>query len=319
MEALKKYLTKIAILLRQLVAAVQGLVFVIGGDQSDYVSRCYNTADQSIPSATWTKIDINAKLFDPENLIDLTSKKTVIFKSGFYQVNAKVFLKSMTGSMQVAIYKNGTLYTNSKSYTVSNSVSAVISDILYLEKGDYLELYCIQDTTGAISTYGGYNNCYISIAKINRFGGGGNVPMTQNPYKASVNLTTQQDNLTDHTYTLVKLATKEFDPNNDFNITSHKYVVPASGFYQLIGQVFFVGTISNKYFSTQIRSNGVSVATTILHSASGTDGLAVLTSKIVYLNKGDELTLYGRASVGANTVDISSGLLTFLSVHKLSD
>ena len=97
------------------------------------------SADQSAPSTTWTKVNLNTASIDSNNaLIDGKFKPSV---AGYYQVNGSVRINTAKRVIS-AIYKNGVLKawgSNGNSDT-DNYVSNV-NDIFYLNgTTDYLEL-----------------------------------------------------------------------------------------------------------------------------------------------------------------------------------
>jgi hypothetical protein len=108
-----------------------------------YVYR--TTSDQSITSATFTKVQLNAESFDTDNCFDSTTDyRFTPTKAGYYQLNASIYSAGASMSRIIGtFYKNGSQYTrfqdlNLSSTTIQNSGST----LMYFDGStDYAELY----------------------------------------------------------------------------------------------------------------------------------------------------------------------------------
>ena len=109
----------------------------------------YLSSNQSVSNATYTKVQINTKIFDTNSYYDnSTNYRFTPLIAGYYQVNACVALDSTTTNPnfgRTAIYKNGTNYatsTMSASASAVNTLSPLVSTVIYLNGStDYLEVY----------------------------------------------------------------------------------------------------------------------------------------------------------------------------------
>jgi hypothetical protein len=103
-----------------------------------------SSVDQSVPSATWTKVTLGNEIFDTDNCF--ASSRFTPTVAGYYQVNGVVRGVSASNNVTstgAAIYKNGAIYTlsNSASGGISGLANAV-SGLVYLNGStDYVELY----------------------------------------------------------------------------------------------------------------------------------------------------------------------------------
>lgn len=115
----------------------------------------YQSAVQSIPNNTWTKIQLQSKYFDTAVAFDNTTnyrfQPTI---AGYYQLNGVAQLLVFT-AVAVSIYKNGV----GTDYAVGVGTSAQLystvaqSKMVYLNgTSDYVELYAYQASGGAINT-----------------------------------------------------------------------------------------------------------------------------------------------------------------------
>ena len=115
------------------------------------------TADQSVTSATWTKVNLSAEEFDAAGDFDATTNyRHTPTIAGYYQYSFSVQGNGTTISACVsAIYKNGTIYKQG-SY---NQTSAVIispgSALVYMNgTTDYIELFGYVVGTTVVFNYG---------------------------------------------------------------------------------------------------------------------------------------------------------------------
>jgi len=107
----------------------------------------------SIPNTTWTKITYGTENFDTNS--NFASSRFTPTVAGYYQINANMrYANSIAGTVvQIAIYKNGSMYT-----LVSNGVQSVTralcaSTLLYCNGStDYVEIYTYQNSGSTENT-----------------------------------------------------------------------------------------------------------------------------------------------------------------------
>ena len=118
-----------------------------------------NGVDQSIPNATWTKVELTTVDWDGLGEFDnITNYRFTALNAGYYQVNAQLRMLNIANDTQArcAIYKNGVgvgirfVY----SYNGNHDPMPTVSDMVYLDVDDYLELY-VYHTDGAASDLDG--------------------------------------------------------------------------------------------------------------------------------------------------------------------
>ena len=120
----------------------------------------YASANQTITSSTFTKIQINTEEFDTNNNFDPTTNyRFTPTVAGYYQVSGSVNNYSSTSPTRVlaVIYKNGTAYKRFFDGAVSTGTfytNAQGSALVYLNGStDYVELYgFIVATTAIVNT-----------------------------------------------------------------------------------------------------------------------------------------------------------------------
>jgi len=144
-------------------AKVNALVFDAGGHasmpQNVVAFSAYQSVSQSVPNASFTKLQFQTKEFDTAAAFDNTTnyrfQPTV---SGYYQISGEVaYTGAFTG--QVIIYKNGVAYKNGSSGSANQFFA--VSALVYLNGStDYVELWTYQSqgtsqsvATGSAPTY----------------------------------------------------------------------------------------------------------------------------------------------------------------------
>jgi hypothetical protein len=121
----------------------------------------YQSATQSFTANTFTKITLDTEIFDTNN--NFATNRFTPTVAGYYQINGIARIQTTIGTLiQVAIYKNGTIYTagNLLNFAVgSNSNQLTVSDLVYCNGStDYIELYGYSDGTSPSFNYNSTGN-----------------------------------------------------------------------------------------------------------------------------------------------------------------
>lgn len=127
-------------------------------------ARAKLSGNQSISNASWTKIQLNSETFDVGgNFDNSTNYRFVAPITGYYQTNAVLTWSSIAGQdYYIKIYKNGSgIITNHIHGITANELSMTLSDVVYLEAGQYIELYAYQNSGGNKSAT---SETYMSVA-----------------------------------------------------------------------------------------------------------------------------------------------------------
>jgi hypothetical protein len=129
----------------------------------------YLGTNQTISTATFTKVQINTKEFDTANAFDAaTNYRFQPTVAGYYQINGEVTTSATTQLRLIAfIYKNGTNYKSGNDVAVpAGGVTSrsVVSSLVYLNGStDYVELYGYLVGTGTLTFTGGaVYDCYFN-------------------------------------------------------------------------------------------------------------------------------------------------------------
>lgn len=132
--------------------------------------RVYLSADQSISSATETKVELDTETYDSLGEFDPTTNyRFTAQKTGYYQVNTTVtYHPTGDGYIILRLKKTGTIVMEGLFYidSVGGENALSMSDIIYLETGDYLELFAKNNYGLASNVRGGSETTFMSINKI---------------------------------------------------------------------------------------------------------------------------------------------------------
>ena len=122
--------------------AVNGYTFKSG----QVKSRIYLGTDQeNLVSSDWTKVLLDTESYDVGS--NFASNKFTVPVNGYYLVTGNVYYKNIVldKRYQAAIYVNGAVVTSCALHaSLAASISVPIYDIIYLNSGDYVELYAVQ-------------------------------------------------------------------------------------------------------------------------------------------------------------------------------
>jgi len=125
-----------------------------GGDNTP-AFFAYLNANQSITQDSWSKVNLNAELFDTDSGYDTSAYKYVVPETGKYLmgIGGQMGFLDDTESLRMIINKNGSLdydlYERKYSPTTNEHVSARSCNIMSLSANDELELYCYHNEGSA--------------------------------------------------------------------------------------------------------------------------------------------------------------------------
>ena len=126
----------------------------------------YLSSNQTPSNATYTKVQLNAELFDTANCFDSsTNYRFTPNVAGYYQVQGACRISSSVPTTYVwSIYKNGSNYAElNVSGTPAVYDSRTVSTLIYLNGStDYIELYCYCNGTSSQTFNGGFNTTWLS-------------------------------------------------------------------------------------------------------------------------------------------------------------
>ncbi|CAB4157101.1 hypothetical protein UFOVP678_3 [uncultured Caudovirales phage] len=136
------------------VPSVTGTVMVSGNIPTFYA---YLNSTQAVTGGVWTKVQLNAELFDTANAFNTSTNRFTPLVAGYYQINAQPggIDTTYSGGNASAIYKNGAYY--SSAYIANTGIPA-ISNLVYLNGStDYVELYVYLGTSQNLTASAGSN------------------------------------------------------------------------------------------------------------------------------------------------------------------
>jgi hypothetical protein len=141
----------------------------IGGGFESKV-KAYRSTSYSFSSGVTLKVALDAKLFDVLGEFDSANSRFVAKENGYYFVAAQVsfYLISAAGRFITYIMKNGSTYTYTEQYCggVNSNPSILTCDIVYLDAGNYIEVYAFQNTGAAQTLRGGSMCTFLSIHRL---------------------------------------------------------------------------------------------------------------------------------------------------------
>lgn len=136
---------------------------------------------QSIPPAAWTGILFDLVTYDEHGewfINPSISSKFTALEEGYYQVNSRTEFASddlpSAGYCSIAIYKNGLMYAQGNNLNLqswagmepTNNNAPNVSDVVYLQAGDTIEIYVWQSTIGPLPLRTGESQTYCSVHKV---------------------------------------------------------------------------------------------------------------------------------------------------------
>lgn len=128
-----------------LVLGVFFSIPVLASTEKSNVRAYLSNSNQTISTSSWTKAQLNSEEFDTKDEFDSsTNYRFVATEEGYYQVNGSARIANLgdAKSLGIAFYKNGSDYSSTiVNSGTAGSRSVVLSDVIYLDVDDYIELY----------------------------------------------------------------------------------------------------------------------------------------------------------------------------------
>ena len=125
----------------------------------------YRSTSQSISNATWSKVQFQTEEFDTANYYDnATNYRFTPLIAGYYQISGAVQFVSSSNFL-LSVYKNGVEYATVGMLGVVallDSQGAVSKLVYFNGSTDYVEVYCYQNSGGALNIAGRIANSYFT-------------------------------------------------------------------------------------------------------------------------------------------------------------
>lgn len=148
------------------IFAFQGVGILTLAKQS--ACRAYLSSDQTIGTGVWTKVELDLENFDVQS--EFVSYKFTATVAGKYLiiVHGEILELDLVESFQIAIYKNGAIYTGVKIYSggPNQTPKCTHSDILSLAVDDYIEMYVYHNHGANLDINSGVDTTFMAISKI---------------------------------------------------------------------------------------------------------------------------------------------------------
>lgn len=132
--------------------------------------KAYNSSvAQTIPASSWTKVKLPQKQYDTLSEFNTSTYRFTATHSGHYQVEGSVCFAAagtVSDHSYIGIQINGSIW-----HTITIILQAtgylanpIVTDLVYLNVGDFIELYAYSNNSKSINTVGYWD--YLSISRI---------------------------------------------------------------------------------------------------------------------------------------------------------
>jgi|DEB19_MinimDraft_3_1074340.scaffolds.fasta_scaffold00064_14 hypothetical protein len=120
-------------------------------------------ANQSLTTATFTKVQLNAEEYDTNNNFDsATNYRFTPTVAGYYQISGSVGLTGTNTRILCSIYKNGSEYFRGQDASVNLSQVTVTGLVYFNGSTDYVELYAFGTFVGTSDIAAGQKYTYLT-------------------------------------------------------------------------------------------------------------------------------------------------------------
>jgi hypothetical protein len=158
------------VMIRQAFISANPITWNIGEPTKARVYR--DGTSQSLPAATDTKVQLNARSFDYRSWFDISTNYrytiSITVANGQYLVSAAVNFSPPSSASQAAIWiaKNGVSVAKVQGQiqSGSNNLTLRVTDVIELSSGDYVELWARCELATSINY--GSDRTFMAIAKL---------------------------------------------------------------------------------------------------------------------------------------------------------
>jgi hypothetical protein len=112
--------------------------------------------NQNISNNTDTKVEIDTEILDSDGKFDTSNNRFTPTVAGYYIINgiARFDATTTISSARIKIYKNGSNYYEIDVFKDTQDFSLSISQVVYLDTDDYVELYVRQNSGSTVPING---------------------------------------------------------------------------------------------------------------------------------------------------------------------
>ena len=141
--------------------------YIPTGGEFDSKARAYQSSQQSIDSGDATKINLQTENYDVNS--EFANSRFTAKIAGYYQVNASILwlASADTKVCQTQIRVKGDVAAaDAKRSPGTGYISSNISDIVYLDVDDYVEMYGYQDSGGSVNLNNNSQSTFMSVHRL---------------------------------------------------------------------------------------------------------------------------------------------------------
>jgi len=131
--------------------------------------KAYQSTPQTIPSGAEVKVQLDTEVFDVQDEFNTANYRFTAKAAGYYLVTGTIRINQLADGkvLNIMIKKNGSFYSyNSFTTGIQMDINAVATDIVYLDAGDYLELYTFHNHGSDRDLVSGVYATFMTIQKI---------------------------------------------------------------------------------------------------------------------------------------------------------
>jgi hypothetical protein len=264
-------------------------------------------ATQSIVTSSYTKVSYGVVTKDTHGGWDSGLNRYYIPVTGFYDIYAIQQYASSVTDNRLVVYVDGVLekmlaYTN-----ITSGVATISgSNSFYLNAGQYVEIYTLQNSGGSVNLT---SNTTVNNVSILRRSGPSVIAASETV--ACEYTTTAGNTLSLATTTYIDFGTKLTDThnsvlgagsgNNTTATNTWRFVVPVSGRYLVTSVITIASatsTPSDYIITIHVDGSTRSAGMRVNMTTANTGGVALVGSSVLNLNAGQYISITGYQSTG---------------------
>jgi len=131
-------------------------------------SAAYSSTDQTIPTGSVTRIELDTEIYDDEGELDLANNRIVVNEDGRYLLQGRVMSADVGAGNRIVLmlYAGGIRVDRWQIGSTGMDEHAYVGETVELVAGDAVYLNFYQNSGGDLTVYGNREDTWLAVNKL---------------------------------------------------------------------------------------------------------------------------------------------------------